>query len=46
MAVISREELECVIDALETRREQAEKAGQLDIASAYQYAIYLLRTVG
>jgi len=41
-----RDEIERIIDALETRREQAEQAGQMEAASAFQYAIDLLRTVG
>lgn len=41
-----REEIERVIDALETCREQAERDGKMDIASAYQHAIDLIRTVG
>lgn len=41
----TKEEIERIIDALETRREQAEQAGQMEVASAYQHAIDLLRTV-
>ena len=41
-----REELERVIDALEAKREQAEQAGKMEVANAYQHAIDLLRTVG
>lgn len=41
-----REELDRVIDALETRREEAEKAGCMEAASAFQHAIELLKAVG
>lgn len=40
------EQIEAIIDALESRREQAELAGQIEAAVAYQYAIDLLRAVG
>lgn len=46
MKGISREEIERVIDALETRREQAEQTGQMEAASAFQHAINLLKDVG
>lgn len=39
-------EIERVIDALETRLEEAEKEGQLEAASAFQHAIDLLKAVG
>jgi len=42
----TKEEIERIIDALETRREQAEQAGQMEVASAFQYAIELLKDVG
>lgn len=41
-----REEIERIIDALETHREQAEQDGKMEVASAYQHAIDVLRTVG
>lgn len=40
-----RDEIERIIDALETRREQAEQAGQMEAACAYQHAIDLLKAV-
>lgn len=41
-----REELERIIDALETRRDVAEEEGEIEMASAFQYALDLLKAVG